>query len=138
MYIASNGRPEIPVHAAYMARGKKTADRKEPVYRPNFIRAWREHRDISLEELAAKLKAHHGIKTTHASLSRIERGKQPYSQPILEALAEELSNGDVAALLQRDPEDAEQIWGIWDKAKPEERSMIVELARTLTKPKPVR
>jgi transcriptional regulator with XRE-family HTH domain len=67
---------------------------------------------------------------THASLSRIERGLQPYNQPLLEGLAEHL-NTDTASLLMRDPSDPEGIWSIWDKAKPAVRAQIVRLARAL-------
>ena len=70
---------------------------------------------------------------THASLSRIERGRQPYSQAILEALSDELTNGDTASLLMRNPTDPEGIWSVWDKAKPGERKMIVDIAKTIIK-----
>jgi transcriptional regulator with XRE-family HTH domain len=85
---------------------------------------WREYRGFSLERLASRV----GI--THASLSRIERGLQPYSQPLLEGLAENLQT-DPASLLTRNPLDPEGIWSIWDKAKPAERAQIVRLARAL-------
>lgn len=96
-------------------------------YRPTFIRQHREHRGLTLERLADR------IGTTHASLSRIERGLQPYSQELLERLADELTGGDVASLLMRDPTDPEGIWSVWDRAKPGERRQIVELAKTLLK-----
>lgn len=63
---------------------------------------------------------------THASLSRIERGLQPYSQSVLEAIADELTDGDVACLLVRDPSDPDGIWSIWERAKTTERRMIVD------------
>lgn len=66
---------------------------------------------------------------THASVGRIENRKQPYSQAILEAFADELTNGDVASLLIRDPSDPEGIWSIWDQAKPAQRIEIVEHAK---------
>jgi transcriptional regulator with XRE-family HTH domain len=70
---------------------------------------------------------------THASLSRIERGRQPYSQRILEAIADELTGGDVASLLIRDPTDPNALWSIWERAKPGERAMIVDIAKTIVK-----
>jgi transcriptional regulator with XRE-family HTH domain len=70
---------------------------------------------------------------THASISRIERGLQPYSQPILEAIADELTGGDVASLLMRDPSDPNAIWTLWERAKPGERRMIVDIANTILK-----
>ncbi len=107
----------------YMAR--KLPSRRVQ-YRRTFIRQWREFRNLTLEQLADR------IGTTHASLSRIERGLQPYSQPTLEALAEALMT-DAASLLMRDPSDPDGIWSIWEQAKPGERRMIVDLAKTVTK-----
>lgn len=95
-------------------------------YRRTFIRQWREYQGLTLEMLADR------VGTTHASLSRVERGLQPYSQPLLEALADALSV-EPADLLMRNPEDPEGIWSVWDNAKPAERQMIVNLAKTVTK-----
>lgn len=114
-----------PVHLMYMSKrlGARTAP---TMYKRTFIRQWREHREKTLEYLAEKV----GI--THASLSRIERGLQPYSQPILEAIAKDLAT-DVPSLLARDPADPEAIWSIWDQAKQGERKMIVDIAKTIVK-----
>src|SRR3989304_2209320 len=91
------------VHAMHMARTKVTPRPKTPqAYRRTFIRQWRESKEMTLETLAGRGGAKIGG-MPQASLSRIERGLQPYSQPILEAIADELTNGDVASLLMRDP-----------------------------------
>lgn len=60
---------------------------KQP--KPNhYIKAWRERRRLSLRRLAARLEDEPGGKhLSHASLSRIEKGKQPYDEGILEALS---------------------------------------------------
>jgi transcriptional regulator with XRE-family HTH domain len=116
------------LHDVYTRR----AEPRSPKYRPTFIRQWREHRHMTLETLAARVGEKIGG-MTHASLSRIERGLQPYSQPILEAIAEELTRGDVASLLMRNPGDPEAIWSIWDQAKPGERRIIVDIAKTIVK-----
>jgi transcriptional regulator with XRE-family HTH domain len=114
-----------PVHPVYMS--KRPGQRgNRATYRRTYIRQWREVRERTLEDIADKI----GI--THASLSRIERGLQPYSQAILEAIAAELST-DVASLLTRDPTDPETIWPIWDQAKPAERKMILDIAKTIVK-----
>lgn len=71
------------------------------------------------------------IGITHASLSRIERGLQPYNQNLLELLAAELKTNP-ASLLMRDPDDQEgMFWSIWDRAKPAERLLILKLAKTI-------
>ena len=95
-------------------------------FRRTFIREWRNDRGLTLEHLADRLG------TTHATLSRIERGMQPYSQDILERLADALRT-DPASLLMRNPSSPDAIWSIWDQAKPGEREMIIDLARTVIK-----
>lgn len=100
-------------------------------FKPAFIRQHREHRGLTLEQLADRVGEKLGG-FTHASLSRMERGLQPWSQPVLEAIADGLGT-DVVSLLIRDPTDPEGIWSIWDRAKPGERRMIVEIAQTIVK-----
>jgi transcriptional regulator with XRE-family HTH domain len=100
-----------------------------PLSRPRrltFIKAWREHRHLSQEQLASRLDM------SAAQLSRIETGKQPYTQDFLEACAAALQT-DVPSLLMRSPSDSEAIWSIWDQAKEGEREMIVDLAKTVLK-----
>lgn len=106
-----------------MAR-KVKARFRQPQYRRTFLRAWREHRQKTLEQAADF------VDMTHASLSRIERGLQPYNQDILEGLADYYST-DVASLLMRNPTDPEGIWSIWEQAKPGERRQLVEIGKTL-------
>lgn len=93
-------------------------------HKPTFIRQWRKHRGYSVEKLAGM------IETTGASLSRIERGLQPYNQDTLERLAEALTT-DPASLLIRDPSEPEAIWSLWDRAKPGERAQIRTVAEAL-------
>lgn len=58
---------------------------------------------------------------------------QPYSQDLLERLADELTGGDVGSLIMRDPSDPEDMWSVWQQAKPRERRQIVEIAKTLVR-----
>lgn len=69
---------------------------KTPPYRVTFIRKWRQHRDLTLEVVAD------AVGMTKTSLSRIERGWQPYTQPTLEAIARTLRVQDWQ-LLRDDP-----------------------------------
>lgn len=113
----------------YMSR--KVTPRPKASLRRTYIRQWRIYRGLSLEVLAERVGEQIGG-FTHASLSRIERGLQPYSQPVLEAIAEAL-NTDPASLLMRNPDDEDAIWSIWEKAKPGERRIIHDVAKTVTK-----
>ena len=57
-------------------------------YRRTFIRAWRGYRGYTLTQLENLMEKAPGEPLiTGVSIGRIERGEQPYSQPILEALA---------------------------------------------------
>jgi transcriptional regulator with XRE-family HTH domain len=84
----------------------------------NYIRAWREFRQMSQEELAEK------VGSSHSTLSRVERGIQPYNQLLLEDLATEL-RCTVADLLIRNPMDPEGIWSIWDALSPPQRRQAI-------------
>lgn len=67
-----------------------------------YIRAWRNERGYSLDDMVGRLEVL-GVETTGASLSRIERGIQPYSQDMLEAIADAL-NVKVSQLIEHNPE----------------------------------
>jgi transcriptional regulator with XRE-family HTH domain len=120
--------------ASKASKASKAAPRRKrkPTFGETHIRAWRKKRGLSLEFLAVRVGKRVGH-MTHASLSRIERGLQPYSQPIIEALSEELTYGDVAALLLCDPMEPDNIWSIWDRAKPAQRAQMVEAAAAILK-----
>jgi len=119
--------PEWPVHHTHMAKNTVVSRlKKDPPYGKTHIRAWRKHRGLSLETLAER------VGVSHGSLSRIERGRQPYAQRLLERLAEELQ-ADPASLLIRDPTDPDGIWSVWEQAKPGQKNQILEVAKTLIK-----
>lgn len=105
---------------------KRIAFQRPRARRRTFFKEWRVHRGLSQEQLADRLE------TSVASISRIEKGTQPYTQDVLEALAEALMT-DPASLLMRNPEDPEAMWSIWEQAKKGERQLIEELARSVVK-----
>lgn len=105
---------------------KRIAFQHKRARRRTFFKEWRLHRGLSQEQLADRLE------TSVASISRIESGSQPYTQDVLEALADALMT-DPASLLMRNPEDPDAIWSIWDQAKKGERQLIEELARSVVK-----
>lgn len=98
----------------------------KPTYRRTYIRQWRQHRGLSLKRLANRLPADAEGRPaiSDVSISRIERGLQPYNQAILEMLAEAL-NTDPASLLMRDPTQPDAIWTIWDQLKPEQQKQAL-------------
>ena len=82
---------------------------------PNSIRAWRKRRGLTLEQLAAQ------VDSTPATLSRIERQVRPYSQHLLERLAD---------ALVCEPEDL-----VSRRAASEEQLEIIALVRAMDEPK---
>lgn len=92
--------------------------------RPNYLRQWRKFRHLTLAGVGAEI----GMDGTN--LGRIEKGEVPYSQDLLELLAD-LYGCEVSDLLVRDPSDPEGIWSIWEQAKPAMRQQIVRVAKAL-------
>ena len=109
-----------------MAQKRQAPARPRQKFRHTFIRQWRDHRGLTLERLADR------VGMTAGNLSQLERGNQGYTQNTLEALATALQT-DTASLLMRNPEESEGLWSVWEQAKPAERKMIIEIARTVTK-----
>ncbi len=91
---------EHPVYCWLMAKVRKAG---RPQYRVTHIRDWREFRDYTLKQVEHRMEKAPGEPLiTAVSIGRIERGLQPYTQPILEALAEAL-NCSVWELLEVNP-----------------------------------
>lgn len=85
---------EQPVHDTHTMPNKR---KSKPLWRPTYLRQWRDSVGKTLEEVAPKM----GIK--HSQLSRVERGIQPYNQRILETAALEYGC-TIVDLLERNPE----------------------------------
>lgn len=70
----------------------------------HYLKRWRQHRNYTQEQVTDRLVSLDDplLPTTAASLSRLENGKQPYSERILEALAE-IYQCEADHLIGRDP-----------------------------------
>ncbi|RRN62792.1 helix-turn-helix domain-containing protein [Caulobacter sp. 602-1] len=97
-----------------------------------FIRAWRKHRGMNLEQAIERLELEVGYPYSVAQLSRVERGETGYSQDVLEALAI-IYRCEPADLIMRDPAAGDAIWSIWDQLQPVQRIQLVEIGQTLKK-----
>ncbi len=107
----------------------------EKRYTRTYIREWRKKKGLSLRRLADRLELDGPHDTlSHASLGRIENGEQPYSQPILEAIAQAL-DCTVLDLLSRDPsKEGEVIFELQDqlaKAEKSKRDEIIGVVKVL-------
>jgi transcriptional regulator with XRE-family HTH domain len=82
--------------------------------RRNFIRDWRTAASLSQDALVERVRERLAT-FSKSTLSRIENGRQPYSQPILEALAWALGcePGD---LIMRQPDSP--VWTMADNLHP--------------------
>jgi transcriptional regulator with XRE-family HTH domain len=106
----------------------------------HFLRQWRKHRGLSMEaalEAAGALvedrvmaEGEEGslkkIGLSQPNLSRIETGKTPYNQALLEILAE-VYQTDVPSLIMRDPSDPEGIWSIYDQIPTTQRPTALKV-----------
>lgn len=112
--------PVVHAHTLGMENAKKTR-------RKTYLREWRKVKPgRTLEMVAAEMNM------SQPQLGRIERGDSPYNQDLLEALAD-LYGCTVADLLMRDPTKPDNIWSIWDYAKPGEKKLIEAAADAIVK-----
>ncbi|MGR9384885.1 helix-turn-helix domain-containing protein [Rhizobium leguminosarum] len=105
----------------------------ERTYNKTYIKEWREYRGLSLRRLADRLELDGPDETlSHSSIGRIENGQQPYSQPILEALAAAL-NVSVTDLLSVDPtKEGEVVDLVRLISENNNRELAVRLLKSLT------
>lgn len=100
-YIGRKSTARANLHGAAFFTSPPCVILPDMARKRTYIRAWREKRGYTLDDMIGRLETI-GLKITGASLSRIERGIQPYSQDVLEAIAGAL-NVDVADLVENDP-----------------------------------
>lgn len=109
----------------------------DALYKKTYIKEWREKRGLSLRRLADRLEHTPGGEPiiSHASIGRIEKGQQPYSQPILEAIADALGVAPVM-LLEVNPEKDGDVIDITlrlNEASPELRKQAIDIIEALLK-----
>ena len=109
----------------------------KPLYRKTYIKEWRERRGLSLRRLADRLENTPGgdLLISHSSIGRIEKGQQPYSQPVLEAIADALGV-TASMLLEVNPEKDGDVIDITlrlNKAPPELRRQAIDILEALLK-----
>lgn len=107
--------------------------RTQKPIKPTFIRHWRKaHSEKpSLETMVERL-GELGVRTSHSSLSRIERAIQPYNQRLLEGIAEVLGC-EPADLLNRHPADPEGIWTVWKALSSSRKRELVAIGGALAR-----
>jgi transcriptional regulator with XRE-family HTH domain len=90
----------------------------------HFIRAWRKMHNYKLDKMAADLDI------DRSSLSRIERGEQPYSEDFLTACAVYL-HCSPAALIGWEPGPTEDLFDIWQDLSEDDQERVIAMLKGL-------
>ena len=101
---------------AHIAAMTRTKDRPR-----HYLRQWRKFRGYTLEQVAER------IGMTHQNLGKIERGKVPYNETLLDILAD-IYRTDKGSLIMRDPTMPDAFWSIYDQLTQPQRVRLVETA----------
>jgi transcriptional regulator with XRE-family HTH domain len=131
------------VHAVYMARKTRETGKARKKQKPQAvvwlrptIRKWRKYRKLTLPGMAERMgRLNPPVKTTHASLSRYERGLQKPPGHILEVMAAVLDT-DVDSMLNHEPPGPldHEFRQILRRATSDQREWLLEIARKVVKP----
>lgn len=105
---------------------------QRPTYRRTFIRDWRKAIGLSQDQVV-EIVREDIPDFSKASLSRIENGKQPYTQTTLEALARAL-RCDPGDMLNRRPEIPDMPWSVWERMNERERRQAVNVIKAIKEP----
>ena len=114
-----------------MAVRVKTRFKDRKQYDPTYIRQWREYRGLSQDRLVDRLGEDPETGEaflTKTSLSRIELGKQPYSQRILERLADAL-DCKPGNLLDVNPLVESAPWSLWEAVRRLSKERLNDVAK---------
>jgi transcriptional regulator with XRE-family HTH domain len=123
--IASPTYNISPLTPATAWRHTAGVGQKESNGGPNHLRAWREYRSLSQEELADK------IGTSHQVIGYLERGRTQLSAKWLRKIAPALKTTP-GMLLDHDPHElSADVIDIWSRASEREKRQIADIARTL-------
>jgi len=100
----------------------------------HYLKQWRKHRELTQDQVVDRLEMFDDplLPGTAASLSRLENGKQPYGERILEALAE-IYQCEPDHLIGRDPTKAGEVIDLWGRLTAQQRRQamaVIEALRT--------
>lgn len=99
-----------------------------------YFKQWRKHRQLTQDQVVDRLASLDDplIPQTTASLSRVENGKQPYTQRIVEALAD-IYQCEPDHLIGRDPSKAGEVIDLWARlteSQQRQAKAVIEALRT--------
>ena len=99
-----------------------------------YLKEWRKHRHMTQDQVVERLGLFDDplLPKTGASLSRLENGKQPYSQRIIEALAD-LYNCEPHQLIGHNPEKEGEVIDLLAVLSESEREQAKRIIAALGK-----
>lgn len=97
--------------------------------RATHIRAWRQYRNLTLEQVAD------AVGVTAGALSQLERGSVSYTQPMLEALADKLGC-EPADLISQPPGTQDGLTSVWNAIPVSDRAKALEVLKAFAVKKP--
>lgn len=102
--------------------------------RRHYLREWRKHRGLTQESVVSRLAAIDDpqLPQTAASLSRLENGKQPYSERMLEALAD-IYGTEPGHLLDRNPLKEGKVIDIFQALNEQQQRQALAVIEALAK-----
>lgn len=100
-----------------------------------YFREWREYRGLTQEQVVDRLAVFEDpkIPKTKATLSRVETGKQIYTQRILEALADVYQVDEPGWLLDRNPNADGQVLDLMARLNDRQRDQAMRILETFLK-----
>lgn len=136
-YMECNSLVKSPVarDATIRVRNRASISRMEKRQQgQHYIRQWREKRGVSLRKLAARLEVDPGGEplVSYAQLSRIETGEQPYSEPVLNAIAYALDVTPIM-LLEMDPSKEGHVVDLLNTMDSATRAQAIKMLELMAK-----
>ena len=106
-----------------------------PMSGKHYLKEWRRYRDLTQEQVISRLQALEDslLPTTAASLSRLENGKQPYNERVLEALAF-IYDTEPDSLIGRDPFKEGQVIDFVSRLNERQRQQVLAFMQAITVP----
>ena len=105
------------------------------VRKKTYLKEWRKHSHLTQDQVIDRLTIHDDelLPRTAASLSRIENGKQIYTQRILEALADIYQVDEPGWLLDRNPKMDGRVIDLMSRLSDKQRDHAMEILETVFK-----
>lgn len=113
---------------------KRVKNRLKRPIPPNFIKAWRDYRGYTQEDVVDRFLTMFEVETTVASISRYEKQKQPVDIDMLNMFAEILMTSPTA-LMSRPPGVEAGIEEVWRDVPDADKPQALLVLKTFARPK---